>query len=149
MEENRKRDGQVRVCVGKIKAEVGKESLLSSPPGGCSSCKLFIYLFPNKYHLIFIPSESKSHSCCFISLSLPFAYVSGYITSSYYISASQTQLVCLGFCFLHCSTLCHQWVFTFLHISILLRFNNRDTCRSSDFTLHSSVCIFCSWPQQT
>lgn len=28
--------------------------------------------------------------------------------------------------FLHCSTLCHQWLFRFLHISILLRFNNRE-----------------------
>lgn len=125
MEENRKRDGQVRVCAGKIKAEVGKESLLSSPPGGCSSCKLFIYLFTNKYHLsssshlspsLIFAASSLSHSLLHMCLyTLPHHITSLHHRPSWFVWG-----------FVHCSTFCHQWLFTFLHISILLRCNNRE-----------------------
>lgn len=119
MEENRKRGGQVRVCAGKIKAEVGKKSLLSSPPGGCSSCKLFIYLFPNKYHL-----SSSSHLSP--SLIPAASSLSHSLLHMCHITSLHHRPSWFVWGFLHCSTLCHQWLFRFLHISILLRFNNRE-----------------------
>lgn len=79
---------------------------------------LFIYLFPNKYHL-----SSPSH----LSPSLiPAASSLSLSLSMCHITSLHHRPSWFVWGFLHCSTLCHQWLFRFLHISILLRFNNRE-----------------------
>lgn len=103
---------------GKLRLKLGR-SFYCPPPGGCSSCKLFIYLFPNKYHL-----SSSSHLSP--SLIPAASSLSHSLLHMCHITSLHHRPSWFVWGFLHCSTLCHQWLFTFLHICILLRFDNRE-----------------------